>query len=369
MDIFKFVNPTDPLKMEQGQIIDGLKSKLWVERYLTAGDFKLVADASSDIKSLLPIGSFISHVDTSEIMIVENHEISDVKDRETQIIVSGRGFETYMEQRIVGSNKTFPVSGTPADYSVLAGYVWNQVVTLINNHILLANVVDPADEVPFTQAITSIPGTSVSIDRTFDRRDLYTHILELLAIDNLGLRVVRPGPTNPLGAGSANTALFVHKGVDRSASIVFSYDTGEIVRAEYLWSNKKLKNQALVTGTWVETITTTTEDKYDKRMMYVDASDIDEEYETAPSGGTLTAVVAKMQQRGLEALALQKEVALTKAEISKEAVKAKFRTDFEVGDIITVSGDFNETVPMRISEYVEVEDENGRSGYPTLTTV
>jgi hypothetical protein len=58
---------------------------------------------------------------------------------------------------------------------------------------------------------------------------------------------------------------------------------------------------------------------------------------------------------------------LTKAEVSKDTNQGAYRTDFNVGDIITVHGDYNETSVMRISEYVEIEDENGRTGYPTLT--
>ncbi len=33
MDIFKFINPVHPTKLDQGQLINGLKSKLWIERY------------------------------------------------------------------------------------------------------------------------------------------------------------------------------------------------------------------------------------------------------------------------------------------------------------------------------------------------
>lgn len=352
--------------MEEGQLINNLKSKLWIERYLTAGEFKLTSDVSAGLRTILPIGSIISHTDTPEIMIVENHEISKGKGKESELVISGSSFETYLAQRAIGSNKTFPVSGTPVDYSVAAGYTWNQAVTLINNHILLANLINANDEIPYTQAISIVPGTGASEARTFKRGELYSAILELLKIDNLGIRSIRPGGWNPLGAGSANNALVIHKGIDRTASVIFSYDTGELISANYLWSNKRFKNQALVTGTWVETITTTAASKYDKRVMYVDASDIDKQYATAPSGATLTSVVNSMQQRGLEALASQLNTVLTNAEISKEATKAKYRTDFDVGDIITVSGEYNQSAYMRVSEYVEVEDEKGRSAYPTL---
>jgi hypothetical protein len=123
----------------------------------------------------------------------------------------------------------------------------------------------------------------------------------------------------------------------------------------------------LVTGKWIEVAVNPVETNYDLRMMFVSARDIDEHYTTPPTGATLTAVVAALEQRGIEALASQNNMALTKAEISREAVKSVYRTDFEVGDLITVSGDYNEVSTQRISEYVEIEDETGESGYPTLT--
>ncbi len=42
---------------------------------------------------------------------------------------------------------------------------------------------------------------------------------------------------------------------------------------------------------------------------------------------------------------------------------------YDVGDIITVDGEYNATTTMRISEYVEIEDETGDSGYPTFSEI
>lgn len=353
--------------MEQAEIVNGLTSKMWVERYLKEGEFAFVAPAESGIREKLPIGAFVSHTNTTELMIVENHEIRDDRGRSSEIVITGRGFETYFENRIVASNKAFPVSGVMVDYPLGAAFTWNQAVTLISNHVLASALIDDNYAIPFLSIMSTVPGSGISIARTVPRGTIYERVLELLAIENIGIKVVRPGTWSPLGAGSPNVALVIHTGVDRSSTIIFSYDTGEIESADYLWSNKKLKNAALITGKWVETTVNLAPIEYARRMMYVNASDIDGSYTSAPSGATLTAVVAAMQQRGLEALASQNDIALTKAQISKEVVKSIYRTDFDVGDIITVSGDYNAVSKMRISEFVEIEDATGESGYPTLT--
>lgn len=367
VDIFKFHNPTSPTKLERGEVVNNLKSKLWVERYREAGEFKFVADAKSGVKELLSTGSLISHVDSTEVMIVENHEISDVRGKEPEIIITGRGFETYFDQRIVGSNKTFPTSTGVADYVLASDNTWDQVVVLIEEHVLASELLNDDNEIPYLEVLTTASGSGAVEERILKRGTLYSRVLELLDIDDLGIKIVRPGPWSPLGGGSVNIAVVIHKGEDRSDEVIFSYDTGEIESADYLWSIKKLKNAAMISGKWVETVVFGVETKFNRRMMHVDASDIDETYSEAPVNPDLADIVTAMQQRGVEALAAQKEIALTKAEVSKDATKAVYRTDFDVGDLITVSGDYNETSTMRIAEYVEVEDETGMSGYPTLT--
>lgn len=366
MDVFRFHNPEAPTKPEHGEIINDLKSKMWVERYRQSGEFRFVANADSNVRETLPIGSFISHVDSTELMIVEDHQINDEKDKETEIIVTGRGFETFLEHRIVGSNKGFPAIGPVIDFVIAANFTWNQVVGLILDHIHVDPLLDDNDALPNVQVYSEVTGNSVAEPRSIKRGDLYDRIIEILEVDNLGLKVLRPGPWSPAGS---DIALIVHAGVDRSKKVIFSYDTGEIESSDYLWSNKKLKTSALVTGRWVEIrVDDHFRTKYDRRMMFIDASDIDEAYDEQPTGAVLDAVISKMRQRGLMILAAQREIALTKTEVSKDNATISYRKDYHVGDLITVSGAYPEiTTKRRISEYVEIEDETGTKGYPTLT--
>lgn len=369
MDIFKFTPVTSPTKLEGGEIIKGLNRKMWIERYREGGEFTLNASAESGLREKLPTGTLISHVDTAEVMIVENHAISDDKGKEPEIEITGRGFETYLEQRVVGMNKNYPTVTAPADYVLAAGYTWNQAITLISDHILAANLIDDNNALDYISVLSQVTGlTGVSVARTVKYGDLYKRLLEHLEIDNLGLKIIRPGPFTPVGVPAENMTIAIHVGANRAGQVIFSYDTNEIESADYLWSNKKLKNAALISGRWVETVVIPAATKYARRWMLVDASDLDDKLSAAPTGAALTAMIASMQQRGISELAAQKDIALTKAEVSKNATKAVYRTDFDVGDIITVQGDYSETASMRVSEFVEIEDENGSIGYPTLTT-
>lgn len=367
MDIFRFLNPTAPTKMEQGVFINELLSKMWVERYLAAGEFRLTAKASSGAREALPLGSFISHTDTTEIMIVENHEILDVRGEDPQIVITGRGLETILESRIVGSQRFFPNTGS-GGWTMSNDFTRNQVRLLIRQHIDTAFLLHLEDEIPYiTPTVSALGG--VAAEREVPNGDLYLRVVEILAEENLGIRVIRPGLWSPLGAASPNVALDIHAGVDRTDEVIFSYDTGEIESSDYLWSRKLERNSALVRGRWVETrVDTPGVTNYNRRMMYVEATDVDEAYSEAPVGGALDEVAAKLEQRGRQALAAANGISLTKTEVSQDYFNMAYRKDFNVGDLISVSGGYEEVTNVRrITEFVEIEDETGRKAYPTLT--
>lgn len=367
MDIFKFHNPIAPTKMEQGEIINGITSKTWIERYRDAGEFTLKAPVNSGLKEILPLGTFISHTDTYEIMIVENHEISEDSQNEAQIVITGRGYETFLENRIIGIDNIFPMSRTDLHISLASGYTADQVVSLIND--LIANPLDlPNDVLPYVTVSALLVETGVLAPqpRNINRGPLYPAVIDLLKIDNLGIKVVRPShlSTNP------NTAFVVHRGNDRRQSVAFSYETGEIVTADYLWSNKKVKNAALISGRYVTTTVTTGATGYDRRWVFLDASYIDQGLPGPPDPSTLPSIYTisdQMQQVGRDFLNSQSIVQLAKAQVSKEGTKAVYRRDYDLGDLITVHGDYGVTGVMRVTEYAEVEDSNGSSGYPTLS--
>jgi Siphovirus ReqiPepy6 Gp37-like protein len=367
MDVLRFINPTSATRMEQGKIVNGIRSKMWIERYRDPGEFTFVSTVGSGVGSELPIGSFISHTDTAELMIVENHEITEDKGSEPEITITGRSFETILENRIVGSNMTFPVSGLVVDYNLPSGYTSDQAVNLILSHTQTAYLINDDNALPYVTASSSIsapgPGTP-AIARKIKRGTVYQRVIDLLEIDNLGLKTFRPGPVSPY-AGTF-TYITIHKGTDKSATVIFSYARGAIESADYLWSNKNLKNAAFITSKWVQTVVLPTQKEYARRMMYIDASSVDQDLTVAPTGTTLSDLVTYLQDVGRDALNSQLDISFSKPQLSKNAVKPIYRTDYNVGDIVSVAGDYRELEKMRVVEYVEIEDANGNDGYPTF---
>lgn len=401
MDIFKFLNPNHPTKMEQGVFINGIVKKMWIERYNKAGEFSFSAGVSSGLRDQLPIGSFVSHTDTHEIMIVENHEIVDDGDNEPQITVTGRGLESFLENIIIRSgmftNGASSGSSGQADWVTPADYPFNQAVHTIREHIgwrgsgfLLSGVQDAGNEVRYISPYTSLVGTGPVVARSIQIGTVYERVLELLAGDwtigfDLGIKSVRPGPWSPFPVGSTmfiydpidgsidieagSTALLVHTGFDLRKQVFFSESLGQIEKADYLWSSKALKNYALIKGRWIVTAYVGTATGIDRRMMIVDASDIDQGYAAAPGSPAFENLIVAFRARAADVLRSQKSVAISNVEIKKNVSGAIYRKDFDIGDLVTVVGDYDTSTAARVSEYVEIEDETGTTKYPTLTVL
>lgn len=367
MDIFRFTNPVAPTKMEQGIIVNGLESKLWVERYREDGEFEVTGKLDTGIRTNLPIGSFVSHTKSDDIMIVENHELTDDGEDDPIVTVSGRSFETFLENRIVGSDRTFPTTTAVPDFTFVASYTYGQAMALVQMHTYASDLVDDDNAIPYFNVVydTAGMGTMEEEERTIKFGTVYKALLDLLEIDNLGVKTVRPYRTTIGGVTAGNIGLVIHKGIDRRASILFSHDHGEVDRADYLWSNKKVKNCAWVVGKWVDVLVDSAASEYNRRMLYVDANDMDQNQTEYPTGDALAWIRAAMVIRGKEALAKQKAVALTKAEV-RETPGAEYRKDYGMGDLVSVSGGYATASVMRVTEYVEIEDDKGSRGFPTL---
>lgn len=362
MRLFKFTGAT-PSLLEGGQAINGVKSALWVERYQEPGEFQLEALLSSGLRTFLPIGTIIGHQDTYEVMIVESHNIEEQEDSDPVLTISGRSFEAYLEQRVVGINQSLS-SSTIADYTLASAKTWAQAVTLINAHISTAT--DVNDRLSNVVAATALGAAAgVTEARVIPRGNLHAAVMSILQVEDLGIKTFRQNPFGVVGS-STNTTWQIHSGTDRSAQVIFSWKAGDLGSAEYLWSEKKMKNAALINGRYVSTQVYLGANGYPRRWMVVDANDIDGHLTAVPVGGALTSILAAMQVRGRQALAAQKSINVVRSDISPQS-QFRHRVDYNVGDLVAVNANFGETGKLRVVEYVESFDENGFSGFPTLS--
>lgn len=373
MDFFRFLNTADGY-LSQGKMLNGIRTATWIERFRDPGEFTINAPVSSQLRTELPIGSFISHIDTLEVMIVENHEIDeDVKESEPEIIISGRTLESYLEQRIVGDDIETYVDGLGHrlytnifDYVVAFDTSWAQTRTLIYDHLTNPIQLGSADDVPGFIPIANQQhiGSSTTQERIMRRQSLHSAVMELLSVDDFGLKNVRPNAGNVV---PTSTEIRIHNGFDRTDAVVFSYTFGDLERSKYFWSNKSLKTDYYCTLTNVELRSNSGITGLDRRIALVDCSDMDGHLndDDVTDGTVMTPIVDAADVRGQQVVRAQQPIAILSTDISK-TTQYKFRRDYDVGDLVRVNGNYDITNVMRVTEHVEFQDERGETGYPTL---
>lgn len=377
LQIFKF-KPVGggEVTLEQGEVVNYIEDAMWVERYREPGEFKISSFLSSGLDIELPLGSLISHTNTGEVMIVENHVITDQTNTDTKIEISGRSFDAYLEERVIGwslywtykdANLTQPVA-----YVLNQDTSYNQALALIRDGINTFRGPPPASDdrlINVNEALRiTFPAVNYPVygPRNMKRGDMLKGLKSILENDDLGIRVIRPGFTiERVSPIQTITRLMVHDGIDKSGSVVFSWDMGDLEGADYLFSLKKRKTDAIVTGKYLDQGVISTETGMNRRELLVDGSDIDNIYNTYPTGADKTNVLNAMTIRGNEELSASKDVEITSVNVSK-VNKHIYRQDYDIGDLVRLDANYGAQRIVRVIEYVEIDDKDGSTGYPTL---
>ncbi|MCA9367070.1 hypothetical protein KC887_02255 [Candidatus Kaiserbacteria bacterium] len=369
MDLFKFNSPSGPTYFTQGSPVEGWDSVRWVERYQEPGEFKIVAPLGSGLHNELPKGSFISHVATPEIMVVENHEIEEDLETSPMITISGRSLDVILDDRVIGCDQDWSShDGVKIPYYIYPDDTRDQIADMINDHIrvtmayagqLLPNV--RAASIP--KAANHVP--DISEERFPKRGSLLERVKDLLQVDDLGIKVQRRGWLKPGNPQWDITFFYIHSGQDLSDRVIFSWEHGDISRANYLFSQKKRKNAALVSSTYVEAAVEPVETGIDRKWMHVDASDVDSDLDGSPDAGQIATIKAILISRGQEALQAQEDVDIFDATLS-DLSQYTYREDYNIGDVVSVEGSFGDRERRRVIEHVEVVDEDGSTSMPTL---
>jgi hypothetical protein len=304
--------------------------------------------------------------------MVQRHEIDeDVEDQEPEIVITGKSLETWLRNRSVGAD-TDPDGGLIvflSDYNLPFNTTWEQVETLIIRHIHEKSGGAPLDN-PGDEALGFMPiamqqhiGTTTPAARIVKRGNLYTRVLELLEIDDFGIKVVRPNVTD---GDTLFTQFRIHNGFDRRETVAFSHVAGDLKKTKYLWSDEDYYTDAYITSSFNEVRVNSSATGYNRRILHVDASDLDAQETDYPTGGDRAALIANMYIRGIDAILRKRRDAILRTDVAL-TTRYKFRQHYDVGDLVTVNGNYDTSSVMRVAEHVEFQDENGESGYPTLT--
>lgn len=309
MEIVKLFDSTSrPFRFEYGDIVNGISTIEWTERYRDPDDFKLTAPLSSRIDQVLPVGTCITHTESSTIMIVENIEIveggGESGEDESQIMISGRSLETILENRVRGA-LYFNQKPTPPDNTwgypdsffnpfnawtstsqlehMWGNYFENRqlggddadtkwksayfVYYLLQPFLLYDSLgpTDPNDRYypPNIYYPLQVQGDFTLFNSLSElameprqinsgEGNIYEKMIEVLESDNLGIRVMNPRHTMDNFGGDAQVAettfFWIHAG-KMNTDVTFSSYHGDIENAQYLWSSKNYYNAIYIRGT------------------------------------------------------------------------------------------------------------------------
>ena len=360
LDLIKLTSTTgSPTSIDSGEIINGYSNVMWVERYSEPGEFIITAPLSSGLMEMLPLDSLISHLNTTEIMMVENHEIEQEEDEDPKLIITGRSFLAFLEHRVLGDNYASTPNYDIPEYLMASATTAQHITLLIRDHLDITT--HATYSLPDFAVVNVASGTLTTEERTLEYETLDQVVQKLLAIDDLGIRSYRPSGVNP------NCGFIVHNGTNKTETVRFSWRNGDLKSLKYFSTIKNKKTYVRTMGRWIQEIYEEPGDGYFRRGMTLDASDVDQQHQTMPTSTALLWGRIVMDIRAKAAIAANNGMSIIQADASPDSNLA-FRRDYKIGDLVTVEGDFGVSNIMRVTEYAETDDEkDGYSGHPTLS--
>jgi len=369
----------DDTYYNQGAVVGSWDTIIWTERYLDAGDFTLTSTKVDAIRALLPIGTLISHQDTGEVMMVEDHDIqgaSLIDGTPDAIKVTGRSVEQIaMENRLTymnlsgggalgfGYDSSYPdINPFAPSYILSVDNAWAHAVQLMTDS-MVSSLIRTEENVPNL----AVRSTISSADPTPVARNLKSYSLvvdaikDMLSSINAGVRTERPNVSH------STLDFVVHAGADVSADVIFYWDRGDLKSARYFMSNRDGKNVAyVITQTVSYRIHDTSEAGLNIRMIKVDASDWQTTYSTSPTEEDL--ITNTLAPRGRDALSQHTGATVVEATASATP-EYKYGSDYNIGDLVMVRGNYGVESVMRVTEYAITVDGEGEHGFPTLAQV
>lgn len=252
---------------------------------------------------------------------------------------------------------------------------------------------------------------------------LYPQLMRILSSQDLGLRCLRPVLPNSVIVFTVKKALAergtpvrtprtdvgalrfeIYEGLDRSSTVQFSLLQGHLDKPQYLTSNRLLKSVVEVTSGAVKVGDVYRDGNsgltgWQRRVHFLDAGtpELPPEPEK-PEELNSNATNAEKQARAIAIDAWKVKmgkwrnkrdviVADFKEEAKKDARRELrtykkidmfsgdvspnspyiYKTHYDLGDTVTIVGDYGKSEKMVVVEYVRSEDVNGEVGYPSLS--
>lgn len=330
-------------------VIDCYKSLIWTKRYYTCGDFELYIPADDSLLPYLKEDNFLMRDDDDSVMVIEALNIETDAENGDFFIVSGRSLESVLARRVVMTQTVVNASdvvqgikqlivkqtgnGNPSSYRAIPNLVIDDSLTVPQN------------------ILTQFTGT-VLLDA----------VSQICTRFGIGFKMTVTRSRN-----SFQITLSFYEGSE--VDVTFSPEFDNMINSKYVRDYSNYANYAIVAGEGEGTSRimmnvpryTPTPSGFALREMFVDARDM-----SSNNGGISSGDYMQMlSERGQEKLAEHDVTQSFESEIEPQ-MTYQYKTDYNLGDIVTVTNEYGVTANPRIIEIIESWDDTGYTVVPTF---
>ena len=335
-------------------ILDSFTSLIWTKRYYTCGDFELYLPADNSLLDILRPNMFITRDDDDSVMVIERFNIKTDAENGDYFIVGGRTLESILYRRIFDRQFNLNNTGTLADA------VQAMVTECTTNRDGTA-----AHPRTYRQIPNLTVDTSTSFDGTmnvqFTGQTLLDGIFSVCNPRNIGVKMT-------LSSGLLLLSLYQGSEIETT----FSPEFDNLVNSSYVYDITQYTNSIEVAGegegTDRKSLTSlffdpenAPEAGLDLYESFVDARNISSNNGEIPIADYFDLLSEKAEQVHSE----RENTKAFEAEVEPLA-SFQYKTDWNLGDIVTVTNEYDITAYPRIVEVIESWDESGYKVIPTF---
>lgn len=339
-------------------LIEGYDSLIWTERYKEPGDFELKTADIKNMRTLLPVGSLVTHRDTLEACFVESHDVTEQDDGPATLTIKGRSFFSFMEKRIaLQAIHSLEVAGALRTWT-LASQTSGSAAKYLIDYIARDGTLHANDAIPNLVTTISVNKTMTTSVRAIDRGTLFERVMGILQEDTLGIRFRRPTPP------SVTLGLNIYDGEDKTASVIFDANLGHFDSINFLNSNANFITAAYgSTKTYAASFTTSAYVSYtglQRRVILLDASDVND----APNESQI------LTSRIASALRNNKNASIVLDGEVSDDIPYVYNVDYSLGDTVLLrSAKYGVEDVAMVTEYIRIDDQTGDKSYPGLAVL
>lgn len=299
-------------------VIDDFYSLGWIERHPESGEFELELPSKYNGESYLALDNLVAIPDSDVTMMIASKQPVTDQDGKESFVIKGESVESLLKRRWTGLK--IDVSSS----------VENNI-----NFLVYESLIDPADTTKKVSWIDDAPyGAPVYPADTyinqFEIGSIYDMVMAICKATGFGIRFIR---------GTTKMKFEIYKGQDRTASVIFAPQFGNVNSSSYFQSEINAVNLVYVVtedlvypivGVWEAG---TTEPSGSSRRETTIETTIDRDL---AEGYSLTdgEVLAIIQTRGRQHIIENRQKGLFEGDFDIYG-NFKLGVDFDLGDIVT----------------------------------